>query len=130
MSMHLHHPSLSLSGKKKGKQKFRSAAEAQRARELEQSWNDLKKKHGVVESKSTRKNVSSPTTTTTAIPMQRVVETKPKSLNSWITGPVSSKASMQYTGDKMLGIGTLHKSNAVPVFSGDEAQDIARMRRG
>ena len=128
--MHLHHPSLSLSGKKKGKQKFRSAAEAQRARELEQSWNDLKKKHGIVESKSTRKNVSSPTTTTTAIPMQRVVETKPKSLNSWITGPVSSKASMQYTGDKMRGIGTMHKSNAVPVFSDEEAQDIARMRRG
>lgn len=130
MTMHLHHPALSLSGKKKGKQKFRSAAEAQRARELEQSWNELKKKHGVVESKSTRKNVSSPTTTTTAIPMQRVVETKPKSLNSWITGPVSSKTSMQYTGDRLLGIGTLHKSNAVPVFSSEEATDIARMRRG
>lgn len=129
MTMHLHHPALSLSGKKKGKQKFRSAAEAQRARELEQSWNELKKKHGVVESKSTRKNVS-PATTISAISVQRNVETKPKSLNSWITGPVSSKASMQYTGDKILGIGTLHKSNAVPVFSGEEATDIARMRRG
>jgi hypothetical protein len=30
----------------------------------------------------------------------------------------------------MLGIGTLHKSNAVPVFSTDEAQEMARMRRG
>ena len=34
-----------------------------------------------------------------------------------------------YTGDKILGIGTLHKSNAVPVFSNEEAHDIARMRR-
>jgi hypothetical protein len=34
-----------------------------------------------------------------------------------------------YTGDKMIGIGTLHKSNAVPVFSNEEAQDMARMRR-
>jgi hypothetical protein len=34
-----------------------------------------------------------------------------------------------YTGTKILGIGTLHKSNAVPVFSDEEAQDIARMRR-
>jgi hypothetical protein len=34
-----------------------------------------------------------------------------------------------YTGDKMLGIGTLHKSNAVPVFNTDEAIDIATMRR-
>jgi hypothetical protein len=37
---------------------------------------------------------------------------------------------MQYTGDKMLGIGTLHKSNAVPVFSNHEAKEMARMRRG
>jgi hypothetical protein len=34
-----------------------------------------------------------------------------------------------YTGDKMLGIGTLHKSNAVPVFSQEEALDMAKMRR-
>lgn len=35
-----------------------------------------------------------------------------------------------YTGDAMLGIGTMHKSNAVPVFSVEEAQDLAKMRRG
>jgi uncharacterized protein (UPF0305 family) len=34
-----------------------------------------------------------------------------------------------YTGDKMKGIGTLHKSNAVPVFSEEEAKDQANMRR-
>lgn len=38
-------------------------------------------------------------------------------------------ADKVYTGDKMIGIGTLHKSNAVPVFSSDDAKDIARMRR-
>jgi len=27
------------------------------------------------------------------------------------------------------GIGTMHKSNAVPIFSDEEAQDIAKMRR-
>ena len=42
----------------------------------------------------------------------------------------AKKQSMQYTGTKMLGIGTLHKSNAVPVFSDDEAKEMARMRRG
>lgn len=36
----------------------------------------------------------------------------------------------RYTGNKMIGIGTLHKSNAVPVFSSDEATEMARMRRG
>jgi hypothetical protein len=35
-----------------------------------------------------------------------------------------------YTGDAMIGIGTLHKSNAVPIFSTDEAKEISRMRRG
>ena len=34
-----------------------------------------------------------------------------------------------YTGTKMLGIATLHKSNAVPVFSDDEAVAISSMRR-
>jgi len=29
----------------------------------------------------------------------------------------------------MLGIGTLHKSNAVPIFSQEEAEDQATMRR-
>lgn len=34
-----------------------------------------------------------------------------------------------YTGDKVLGIATLHKSNAVPVFNSQEAIDISSMRR-
>ncbi len=34
-----------------------------------------------------------------------------------------------YTGTNMLGIGTLHKSNAVPVFSKEEAVDMSKMRR-
>jgi len=38
--------------------------------------------------------------------------------------------ALRYTGNKMIGIGTLHKSNAVPVFSTEEAGEIARMRRG
>ena len=31
---------------------------------------------------------------------------------------------------KLLGIATMHKSNMVPVFSKDDAEDIAKMRRG
>ncbi len=34
-----------------------------------------------------------------------------------------------YTGTKVLGIATLHKSNMVPVFSKEEAIDISKMRR-
>jgi hypothetical protein len=35
-----------------------------------------------------------------------------------------------YTGSNMIGIATLHKSNAVPVFSKEDAEDISKMRRG
>lgn len=35
----------------------------------------------------------------------------------------------KYTGDKVLGIATLHKSNAVPVFRKEEAVEISSMRR-
>jgi hypothetical protein len=39
------------------------------------------------------------------------------------------KPDMYYTGDNMKGIGTLHKSNAVPIFTDEEAKDQAAMRR-
>jgi hypothetical protein len=36
-----------------------------------------------------------------------------------------------YSGEmKLLGIATMHKSNMVPVFKKQDAEDIARMRRG
>lgn len=35
-----------------------------------------------------------------------------------------------YTGSAMVGISTMHKSNAVPVFNTDHAKEITRMRRG
>ena len=34
-----------------------------------------------------------------------------------------------YTGDQMIGIATMHKSNAVPVFSQQQAQQLSSMRR-
>lgn len=41
----------------------------------------------------------------------------------------ASKKEMKYTGDKLMGIATMHKSNMVPVFKQEDAEDIARMRR-
>tara|TARA_B100000780_G_scaffold54930_1_gene34424 strand:- start:10833 stop:11156 length:324 start_codon:yes stop_codon:yes gene_type:complete len=40
---------------------------------------------------------------------------------------VSKPGKKIYTGDVVLGIATMHKSNAVPVISQQEAQEIARM---
>lgn len=45
-------------------------------------------------------------------------------------GSCSKNEPKVYTGDAILGIGMLHKSNLVPIFSNKEAEDIAKMRRG
>jgi|SRR5579859_24237 len=43
---------------------------------------------------------------------------------------VTGKAEQQkYTGDKLLGIALLHKSNYVPIFNHEEAVSVAKMRR-
>jgi hypothetical protein len=132
MSMHLHHPSLSLNGKRKGKVKFRNAAEAQRARELDASWKEILKAQGVAAEQKRRSRAMQ------AEPLQynlisdndRAHTRHIPSLDTGHSGPVSSKENPKYTGTKILGIGTMHKSNAVPVFSDEEAHDIATMRRG
>jgi hypothetical protein len=41
------------------------------------------------------------------------------------------KESPKYTGDLLVGIGVMHKSNLVPIMRGtSQAEDIAKMRRG
>lgn len=40
-----------------------------------------------------------------------------------------NRKEMKYTGDKLMGIATMHKSNMVPVFKQEDAEEIARMRR-
>lgn len=50
------------------------------------------------------------------------------SLNT--AGGSATKAQPKvYTGTKVMGIATLHKSNAVPVFNSQEAVEISSMRR-
>jgi hypothetical protein len=52
------------------------------------------------------------------------------SLNSVdVCGVAAKRASPVYTGTLIKGIATMHKSNAVPVFNSEQAQDIAKMRR-
>lgn len=42
------------------------------------------------------------------------------------TKPIHGK---RYTGTAMLGVATMHKSNAVPVFTDEDAKALAQMRR-
>jgi hypothetical protein len=129
--MHLAHPSLSMSGKKRGKVKFRNAAEAARARELDASWKELLKSQGIEaeEKRRTRAMKAEPLQYKLSAPVGRETA-RIASRDTGHSGAVRTKDIPQYTGTKILGIGTMHKSNAVPVFSNEEAHDIATMRRG
>lgn len=128
--MALTHPSLTTTGRKPGRQKFKSAAEAQRARELQRDWDALQAKWGVkTEPKRQRRVMAAPLLKYDLdIPAGRSTHHLP-SLDTGHSGPVSSKPAQHYTGTKMIGVGQLHKSNAVPVFCDQDAIDIARMRR-
>jgi hypothetical protein len=130
MSMHLHHPSLSLNGKKKGKVKFRNAEEARKARELDESWNELQKKWNVEAEDKKRKRAMKAETLSYSLPtpVGRSNTHHIKSLNSG-AGVAALAPAKVYTGTKIKGIGTMHKSNAVPIFSNEEAIEISRMRR-
>ena len=130
MSMHLHHPSLSRNGKRKGKIKFRNADDARKARELEESWKKLLKTQGVEieDRKRTRALKAEPLTYKLSTPAGRSNTNHIPSLNSG-AGVATLAPAKVYTGTKVKGIATMHKSNAVPVFSDEEAIDISRMRR-
>jgi len=130
MTMHLAHPSLSMGGKRKGKVKFRNSDEARKARELDQSWKELQAKWGVeAEEKKRKRALSAPTLSyNLSAPSGR---TTSNNIPSRVTaGGSTAPVHKVYTGDKIIGIATMHKSNAVPVFSDEQAVDISRMRRG
>jgi hypothetical protein len=127
--MHLEGPWLSTTGKKRGKKKFRNSSEASKFRELNESWTNLQKKWNV-EAEAKKKNRALAAETLSynlSAPPGRSTQYIP-SLNSGL-GVAAKVEPKVYTGTKIKGIGTMHKSNAVPIFSDEQAQDIAKMRR-
>ena len=129
MSMHLEGPWLSYNGKKKGKVKFRNAEEARKARELDASWKELQKKWEVEAEDKKRTRALKAPTLVYSLPIPEGRSTKHiKSLGT-VGGVATLAPAKVYPGTKVKGIATMHKSNAVPVFSDEEAVDISRMRR-
>ena len=125
MTMHLEGPWLSMTGKRRGKIKFRSSEEARKARELAAEWERKQ-----AEWKAMSKPVPARAAKTAAPQVRAVPPEQPRSLNSWVKGACAVKPNPQYTGTKIIGIGTMHKSNAVPIFTDEQAKDISTMRRG
>jgi hypothetical protein len=130
MTMHLEGPWLSTTGKYKGKRKFRNAEEARKHRELEVEWKALQKKWEVEADAKKRNRAMSaePLNYSLSAPAGRETRHIP-SLDTGHRGAVRTAEIPKYTGTKIKGIGTMHKSNAVPIFTDDEARDIASMRR-
>jgi hypothetical protein len=128
--MHLEGPWLSTTGKKKGKKKFASAEHAKKAREQDESWKALMKKWGVeAEERKRQRGLAAPTMNP-VVSKPFVRETGPRIESLPFTGgPCLKSPDKVYTGTMIKGIGTMHKSNAVPIFSNEEAEDIAKMRR-
>jgi hypothetical protein len=129
--MHLEGPWLTTTGKRKGKKKFASAEHARKARELDESWKELQKRWAVeAEDKKRRSGLAAAPlkgSYSLTIPEGRNTTAHIKSVDTG--GNALLKPSPVYTGTKVKGIATMHKSNAVPVFSDEEAQDISKMRR-
>ena len=124
MTMHLVGPWMSTTGKKKGKKRWASAAQKKQAAELAASWKKIVDKHGALVKKA--KEINTKYCLSPNLPRSSSnIPSKPDT----VKGAVTVKQSQQYTGDKIIGIGTMHKSNAVPIFSDDEAKDISKMRR-
>jgi hypothetical protein len=131
MTMHLEGPWLSTTGKRKGKQKFASAEHARKARELDESWKALLKRQGIEAEETKRRRALSAEPLkgnySLTIPAER--STAHIKSRGDFTGNATLAPAKIYTGTKVKGIATMHKSNAVPVFSDEEAQDISKMRR-
>jgi hypothetical protein len=130
MSMHLEGPWLSTTGKKKGKQKFASAEAKRQSEQLDRDWKDIQKRWGIeAEDKKRRRALAAEPLAgnySLTVPAGRSTSHIP----SRDTGGNATLAPAKiYTGTKVKGIATMHKSNAVPVFSDEEAIDISKMRR-
>jgi hypothetical protein len=130
MTMHLAHPALTTTGKPKGKRKWASAEAKRRAELLQQDWANLKQRNGIKDTpKITAKRTEGNLADTYRLRVPPGRETP--YVNSLDTGwaACTRRTDQEYTGTKVKGIGTMHKSNAVPIFSDEEAIDISKMRR-
>ncbi len=128
--MHLEGPWLSTTGKRKGKFKWISSEAKRKHEALENSWRELKQKYQVEkEEKKKAQGLNAKRLVYKLVPPPgRSTTANIKSLDSGLGNAVKKDAPV-YTGDKIVGIGTMHKSNAVPIFSDTQAKEISSMRR-
>ena len=141
MTMHLEGPWLTTTGKKKGPKKWASSEAKAHAERLAREWRDLEAEWKKLAPKFSARNSTAQSSRPADKHTTPLKSSGPKippgretpyipSLNGGVDSTPAVKAPDKvYTGTKIKGIGTMHKSNAVPIFSDQEAQDISKMRR-
>jgi len=96
-----------------------------KARALRASWEEILKKYEVKETKKPNKSRT--------LDVHVIRDGSSTSHISSVDtghGLAPKKESPKYTGNEMIGIGQMHKSNAVPIFKAEDAIEISKMRRG
>lgn len=113
---------------KRPHKRWASAEQKRRAQEQSESWKKLVEQHRPTVDPKMPRGAFKPLQLSPSYPPGR----EPNNLPSRPDTPgtiAARKEDKVYTGTAMKGIGTLHKSNAVPVFTDEEAVDMAHMRR-
>ena len=109
--------------KKRKKQKFANAAAAKLSHDNQESWKKLLLSHDVRKVSKTVAALQRKPLTYRGSDLPKIPSVK----DTW--EPCVRPADKVYTGDAIVGISTMHKSNAVPVFNKQAAIDISKMRR-
>lgn len=93
------------------------------------AWELYKQKYGLIENKAKTQQIVKPFTATPKFVRPGSMDFKSlPSVGKAVDVATKPQANV-YTGDKLVGIATMHKSNIVPIFNNDAAQDVAKMRR-
>jgi hypothetical protein len=131
MSFHLEGPWLSTTGRKRGPKKWTSSEAKKLAEGRQAEWDRKLIEFEKMTPKFSTGPYNAPKKSITnylpKTPPGRETVRIPSQDTGWVA--CVKIVDTEYTGTKIKGIGTMHKSNAVPVFSDEEAEDIARMRR-
>jgi hypothetical protein len=131
MTMHLEGPWLTTTGKKKGPRRWATSEAKRLAQRRQAEWDRKLIEFERMTPRFSTGPYTAPRRTMADVmprtPPGRETAAVPSQDTGWV--PCVKAPDTEYTGSKIKGIGTMHKSNAVPVFSDEEAKDISSMRR-
>lgn len=131
MTFHLEGPWLSTTGRKKGPKRWASSEAKKLAQKRQAEWDRKLIEFEKLTPKFSTGPYNAPKKTLADVMPKYPPGRETPKIQSQDTGwvPCVKPKDNEYTGTKVKGIGTMHKSNGVPIFSDEEAKDISSMRR-